>query len=390
MEEKYVPSPEEITKAEEMMTPGERMASEKRERELRYEKLPVLLLYRDNDLFEQKTPELLETLKSFGRTVEVQRFPRETDPKIIGEWSAQHAKEMQDKIVVSDNTCGQARSSINKQILKEVENQTGKEPGAEISNKIGDLLKEQHKFGYLDQLYNQPLEIILRNKSGEKLEFSQFGMRQREWQIDLTMEETGQIFSEIIKQILKNPENKPEKVGIFITHLYDHSPFNTLFWERRDKEPGNAGKKEYEKTLSLDSEKALLNEITEIIKNWLIDAGISQDIIETAGVPGPFFSQASSEQKEKMREEFIKFDKKGYWLFRDRHINLSSADNKAMSLKQGLELQLPLENLFNGVKDKGLIGGLDKTEIENAIQKSLIINFKPAEAGPSKTPIDSQ
>jgi hypothetical protein len=133
------------------------------------EKLPpILLIYRDNDLFQKAVPEIEKQLISLGHKVEIERFSKETDKRDIEKWVKEHKERFENKEILGDETCG---------------------------------------WGKLDSFVNVSISEAVLGKDNEY---------------------TKGVISKIVKNILLNKENMPNYVEIVSAHLLDHKPLSDL------------------------------------------------------------------------------------------------------------------------------------------------------------------
>src|SRR3989344_9622315 len=69
------------------------------------EQLPlILIIYRDNDLFEKYVPEIARILQAKGRRVEIKNFPRGTKKDEIKEWYDENLERLAGTEIISDET----------------------------------------------------------------------------------------------------------------------------------------------------------------------------------------------------------------------------------------------------------------------------------------------
>ena len=65
---------------------------------------PILIIYRDNDLFEKYVPEIARILQAKGRKVEIKNFPRNTEGDEIKEWYEENLERLAGVEIISDKT----------------------------------------------------------------------------------------------------------------------------------------------------------------------------------------------------------------------------------------------------------------------------------------------
>src|SRR3990170_5490093 len=69
------------------------------------EQLPlILIIYRDNDLFEKYVPEIARILQTKGRKVEIKNFPRGTVEYEIKGWYEENLERLAGTEIISDDT----------------------------------------------------------------------------------------------------------------------------------------------------------------------------------------------------------------------------------------------------------------------------------------------
>lgn len=68
------------------------------------ERKPLIIVYRDNDLFREYVPFIRDVLEERGYHVELQAFPPETDEEEIKKWYLEHSRDLGTKNIIADGT----------------------------------------------------------------------------------------------------------------------------------------------------------------------------------------------------------------------------------------------------------------------------------------------
>lgn len=194
-------SPEEVKKfEEENMTDTEREMSEERASkfEQREQMPPILIIYRDNDLFEKYVPEIERMLTAWGRRVEVKNFPRNTEEDEIKKWYKENLEKLTGMEIISDQT---ALAPFN--MDKEFESR-GIKRNRELDYLIGQAIWKVIWDEKADKTFASP-------NDRETPDFQSSGIR-----------ELADLYSVIVKRILENQENMPNKVYVFLDRILDH------------------------------------------------------------------------------------------------------------------------------------------------------------------------
>src|SRR3989344_1153625 len=321
-------------------TEGER-TMETKEREL----LPaVFVIYRENDLYEKYAPDVVTRLRAMDRRVEIQAFSRDVDVKERKRWAEEHKEEFKGKGLLLDGTCwgqlpdeGKGREYektglddlFDKVISKTI---WGEILGENPPGKLGELLKEG-------------------------LEFLDDG--------EVSEGEIHDVFVSLVKQILEQRENMPEKVYISPDRLLDHEPFRA--WKKNTERM--AGKTPYQ------IEKEVANEI----KRWLIEAGISDQSIQVTDdveemIVGDMRGLTISKRQEKIKEA-MKELRTNTWFVSDRHYGRNIFEpTENNPIEQGKVLYLPLGSFYHSAVQVGLLKPNDETlkgEMDKALQEKF-------------------
>ena len=157
---------------------------------------PILIIYRDNDLFEKYVPEIARILQAKGRKVEIKNFPRNTEGDEIKEWYDENLERLAGMEIISDGTAS-VPYALNK---------FQKEKGIKDIADLDGLMNKTTKitiFGpYKTDSYGigQPEAIRSEDQSDQLKKF----------------------FAVMVKRILENKENMPSKIYIFTDYILSH------------------------------------------------------------------------------------------------------------------------------------------------------------------------
>ena len=289
------------------------------------EKLPpVFFIYRDNDLFQEQIPQMVEVLKSLGREVEIQTFPKGTKEEEITKWTQENIKQLKGKEILSDYTF----------------QYHGAYEG--LSEKARSELNFKNKGEYLDKTLNKAVEDIL------KIDYE--SVRKEE-----NIDKVGEYFSIIVKKVLEDKENIPEKIFIVSSNLLDHYPFSA--------DADYKLKVEEFRNTEVIRQKQL--KAAEKIKEWFTKAGMPEKSLEI---------------KESLKNLLKDFDQKT-WIIVDRHataISKEIAEKFKKDYTNNIKLGLPLEEFYSDVTKYGLIKA---QKIEEAVKKILEKDFGKEKEG---------
>lgn len=348
--EQYQPTKEEIKKAEDMMTEQEKQMStqrfEQKEKEI-IEKIksgqirswsgeaidfekekeedmkrhaPLAFIYRDNTLFKKHVPIILKNLAEMGRHVDIQIFPEGTQREDIKKWYEENKELLSKKAIVSDRTAD-IPSEMN----------------AEVKYKLGARKVED-----LDRLISKVLKKILLGEVEES---------------DGNIETSKRFITTIIKNILKNHDQHPEKVLLLSSNMGSHlSEF--------DREKLKEGEKENKDFAWTEEAREY---VTVKVKEWLVECGLESEKIEVIQdkisgqlnrIPGCYFS---GEQKKFLE----KLDKPNTWIITDRHTGIDNNESETNApIRSAIVLKMPLGNFYDEAKNHNLIYSSEE-EIEN-------------------------
>lgn len=349
--EQYKPTKEEIKKAEDMMTNDERAMSktrfEEKEKEIigkiksgqikswdkeaqdfEKEKIkemkqsaPLFFIYRDNTLFKKYVPIILKNLADMGRTVDIQIFPKGTQEKDIEKWYKENKELLSKKAIVSDGT-----ATIPYQMEGEIKYELG-----------------ARKVEGLDRIISEVLEKIL------------FGGKKPKIDGDGDIETSKKFMTTIIKNILKNPDQHPEKVLLLSSRMGDHlAGFDLPEFYREKSEEEKKENKDY-----VRREEAC-KYVTAKVKEWLVECGLESKKIEVI----------QGEQK------FLeKLDQPNTWIITDRHTHITNDESETDApIRSAIVLSMPLGNFYNDAKNHNLIYSSEE-EIENEWKNVLKNEF---------------
>lgn len=361
IEKPYQPTKEEIKKAEDMMTEEEKQMSaqifKQKEKEV-IEKIksgqirswseeaedfekekveemkrhaPLSFIYRDNTLFKKHVPIILKNLAEMGRQVDTQIFPESTQKKDIEKWYEENKKLLSKKAIISDRT-----ANIPYKMKKEVNYELG-------AREVEDL----------DRLTSKVFKKIL------------FGEAEPKSKGDI--ETSKRFMTTIIKNILKNPNQHPEKVLLLSSNMGDHlSDF--------DREKLKEGEKE-NKDYAWTGEARKY--VTAKVKEWLVGCGLESKKIEVIQdkitgklniIPGNYFNS----EQEKFLE---KLDRPNTWIITDRHTGIGNNESETNApIRSAIVLKMPLGNFYEEAKNHNLIYYSEK-EIENEWKNVLKNEF---------------
>ncbi len=186
---------------------------------------------------------------------------------------------------------------------------------------------------------------------------------------DGNIETSKKFMTTIIKNILKNPDQHPEKVLLLSSNMGDH--FFEFDKEKLKKE------KEENKIENFSYSEEACEYVTTKIKKWLVECGLESKKIKVikdkvAGklniVPGHYFD---SEQKKLLE----KIDQPKTWIITDRHTGIDNNEEESnRPIHSGIVLKMPLGNFFDEAKNHNLIYS-SKKKIENEWKKILKNEF---------------
>lgn len=263
---------------------------------------PLLLFYRENDLFRDYLPDIVNELRSLGRKVEIQSFPAGTKPIDMGRWTFQNKEKFRGKEVVTDGT-----------LALEVEK----------FRNIAAIRKnwKRNIRGELDRLFNETAAKIVSKEM--------FGKEEPPTRIE-DIEKVDALFAALVKNILANESHRPDKIFIILQEIAAHEPF----WELLKNERERLGLDWKDPGVYQEGSPELKKNIFSRIKKWFIDAGIKdEDIISMPD-----------------KSKYYEADHAKNWLIADRHARIDPR-----SLEKAILLMLPFQNFFADAEKYGLI-----------------------------------
>lgn len=319
--------------------------------------LPILIIYRDNDLFEKWMPEVVQNLRSFGRKVEIQSFTSTTDKEQIKQWIIDNKENLQGKELLSDGTCKSA--TWDKRVKQE--------------------LKEELTFSNLDSLMSEATESALLGVSQKDLSKSlpsdeiRMGVEEGK---DITGLENQylSVESKAIKCLIGNMSEKPKEIVILKHIIAEHTPFKFKFQIEKGGRWLEEEEQDPEKREKIESSYA------EFLASTFREGGVPK--VSVADLP----KDLSAKMIEKIinRESFVIYD---------RHLLMphNSSDytikgqteamaiwgphkTKSSEIEEIGALRWPLETFYEDVKEKGLIETRSE-DFRKAIQGILKTKF---------------
>lgn len=295
------------------------------------EKSPsLLIIYRENDFLKEHAPEMSRMLQEFGREANCQAFPEEATDDEIKNWYKEHKDEIKNAEIISDYTAGMPYD------MKE----EFKAQGVKAGNNI-------------DLLFDKITENAIFGELAKELRKSEGG---GEWIAIESPENSKRWFSAVIKKILENPENMPEKVHIFLDNILDHTK---LFNYQKVMEI-----KEKSKDVREESEKS----VAENLKEWLAEGGIANNKTITNPEIIDWVGSSGERHLSEIGENLVKeADKPENWVIIDRHAGLDKFFKSAKNLK------LPEDSFYDSARRMGLLKV--KTEEFNKAMEDVLRNM---------------
>ena len=284
---------------------------------------PILIIYRDNDLFEKYVPEIARILQAKGRKVEIKNFPRNTEGDEIKEWYDENLERLAGMEIISDGTAS-VPYALNK---------FQKEKGIKDIADLDGLMNKTTKitiFGpYKTDSYGigQPEAIRSEDQSDQLKKF----------------------FAVMVKRILENKENMPSKIYIFTDYILSHVDkvaYTGIAHE--DQENSEVFQRKLEE---------LKKTFPEELKGSLIESGIdAEKIIIKSEELNPY----------KENNEFQKIDQTGNWIIVDRHSNMLGL----RAITKAKILYLPTESFYDSAREAGLID-IPEEEFSQNLEKVI-------------------
>jgi hypothetical protein len=342
--------------------------SVQKEKELREEeKVPFILAYRDNELFQKYVPVIEDFLKEQGYPVSIQSFPAGTPPEEIKKWFDEHKSEFEGKFLLSDRTFN--NSSLwwhGKEIVKD-------------SIGLDNILYTTTRNAVLGyECYNEEVEdVIDQNLANRIRELSYKDASLNKDELDKLEDELEikslSVEREIYKKILNNiPEEEKQKEfvilkggpfdgeGYFFPPVMVHSPY-----------------------LSQDKQKLIdqINRYTFMLEQCLKEAGITNVHSFNTGAEIP----SEIMEKLKKKEAYIIADRHGRLFFKEGiNLYLNRSYNKERSFwgphfreAAGIKfddicLATPIANFYNdALKKLHFQPQVEPKQMEESIKKLL-------------------
>lgn len=312
---------------------------------------PLFFAYRDNDLYKEMVPALIDKLRGLGYIVEAKMFPPTTDAEEIKQWAADHQIELADKQIISDDT---------------------------FKNSIGYKLTGSFSLdGFAGAA---PFKLLLGYNEGQPKPTSE------KKTLEEKLEDAGKIMVRLVKNILNDPAHLPEHVYVDLNKIFDHLPTEFL-------PPGvdsdatvaqrDFMKKEYAKAVELYPDEAefkehvgellaKLNAYVPPFENERAEGkkraeALITDWLTTAGIPHDKISFIDLTKDDSPKE----FGNNQSWLIADRHhLQTPNTGNKFLvrhhnrpwepkketgAVFKGKFFQLPPESFFKSAYHQGLI-----------------------------------
>jgi hypothetical protein len=268
-------------------------------------KPPLLVIYRDNNLFKEWIPILIESLKSREHKIEIQNFPAGTSGEEIRKWWRENKDDLKGKKIIADRTTQGAFSPP-----LGVEEEFGSEYREKLLKEEKEVMENLDFVGSraLDKWSHAAEKSILKEILGNK-ELNEIEKRGLDYD---DMEVVDKAFPALIKSILESKENIPEEIYVLKSQLSVHEPLRTF----SERPKGVSEDEEYHDGIALEK-----------VTGWLTKGGV------------PLKKLVAIESKMDV-ENCKKIDRKNNWLIGDRH-----AVAEASSFEKGT---IPAKDRFGG------------------------------------------
>lgn len=321
--EQYQPTKEDVKKAEDIMTEEEKQMSAQRFEQKEKENIkemqrhaPLLFVYRDNTLFKKYVPIILKNLAEMGRQVDVMIFPEDTQREDIHKWYEENKELLSKKAIVSDVTAG---------IPYEMQDEVRYELGAREVESV-------------DRLINKVLQKILFGDS-----IDEDGIEDPRG--DGNVETSKRFITTVVKNILKNPNQHPEKVLILSSNMGDHiGEFDAEF----DAEETSKMRNDFDFRYTKDTKEAC-EYVTAKVKEWLVESGLESEQIEVITDTIP------NRSREELEEFLEKLDQPNTWVITDRHTSIGSRESDRRRMRSAIVLKMPLGNFYEEAREQGIL-----------------------------------
>ena len=299
-------------------------------------KSPIFIIYRDNDLFQKQIPEMVKILSSMGRQVEVQSFPKETNKEEIEEWYKENLERLAGMEMISDITAG-----IPFNLYKEFKSQ-----GTKSRNDLDDLISKVIK----KAIWGEGVDNKTLQRFPSEKEF----------------------YSGIMKRILENQENMPNKIYLFLDHITDHMDIKEYAGIGLGDDKDLCEYMRYGKIFPIEdlrTSKMTYKEIPEHYKKKREDV-IAKYLEETKKSliqSGIDVEKIIIKSDRPSAQELQEIDQPNNWVIIDRHSKIFDGRNKLASAKN---LGLPLGSFYNDAREAGLIN-IPEKEFNQNLEKVL-------------------
>ncbi len=300
---------------------------------------PLFFIYRDNELFRKHLPIVQKQLLEMGRELEAQVFPQGTSKEDIKKWYAENINVLSQKAVMSDQTA---------RIPYDSEKKTKYELGART-------------IGSFDELTSRVLEDVL------------LGAHEGEYNRGKSdRENSAKLMIILIKNILENPVNRPEKVKILSSNMDNHlGDFDNVEFVRGQMYTSRTQKEAIEnypieenmleqqkKQVHQSREAACIKNAVEFIKLWLIESGFVPEQIEIIDgriVGDPNRIQDSVYFDDVQKKFLEEVDAPNTWVITDRHTGITNDLRSNAPLRSATVLRMPQSNFFDDAMNHNLV-----------------------------------
>jgi hypothetical protein len=304
-----MPKLDQPQKSEEKKVEEKADALAQKEKELREEeKVPFILAYRDNKLFQEYVPVIEDFLKEQGYPVSIQSFPVGTPPEEIKKWFEEHKSELEGKNILCDNTFESATLYFNCLKTNADLYLDSIMYGAMIKAITGD------RDGKVERIVDQDLVKKVRDLKNaypkNEDELKKLELLEDELEVEFLAEE-----SKIYKEILSNiPKEEKQKEFVIIKGTLEEE-FLIPILISHDLYFSENKKKWVDQT----------NRFAEMLQTCFKEAGISKVTCVARGAEIP------PEIMEKMKkgEAYVIWDRHGVMYFGNRLMNSHGAEFKA-------------------------------------------------------------
>lgn len=250
--------------------------------------IPLLFVYRNNDLFQKFIPDMVNELKLSGENVELKAFPKETEEKEIQEWYEKNKNILHDRDLVPDGTVAWA---VNSDLAAKDENFSVRKVYKLVLDDLMNKAVQRAIFGTLPDEYERQ---AFKNESIEKL-----------------LEIDQQMFEEIFKRIQKKTDHVIKKIYVIKRKITEHSKYFSRLVLKED----------------------------DLLKQNLAYASFLKQWLENIGVDDVYVLNDEDEVPQSI------YDESGSFIVIDRHAQ------KDGTLKKK-SLLMPNESLFISAKEK--------------------------------------